>query len=212
MVLFIKNSNTDTDLSVRYTTGLENTKVFVGLGNPGKDYSDHRHNIGFKCLDDFADRHKATDGWQTKKTLKSSINLINLAGTKIILVKPQDFMNNSGPVVQSVLNFYKVPVADLCVVYDDVDVNFGSVKTKQAGGSGGHNGLESIISQLGASFSRIRVGIGPKQPVQIDLSDFVLKPFEAKEKPSLADIIRTASEVLIEASVGPLNSQSYRCI
>ena len=199
-------------MPVRYTTGLEQTRIVVGLGNPDSEYTRHRHNIGYRCLEEFLRSSDQEGRWSNKKALKCQVATLNLAGCRMILVKPQTFMNHSGEAVEAVLQFYKASVSALWVIHDDVDVDFGVIKTKLGGGSSGHNGLSSITKVVGRDFYRIRVGIGPKRPSNIDLSGFVLKNFSQKEQPNLPVILTEVGSILGEASAGDLARRTYQCL
>ena len=157
-------------------------KVICGLGNPGGEYVGTRHNAGFVFLDEWAEKNGFPD-WKEK-----SGALISEKGSgdeKVILVKPQNFMNKSGGPLAAILNFYKVDLADLVVVFDDVDLPLGEVRYRKEGGAGTHNGMKSVIAQLGGGdFPRLRLGVesrGESAPEQMDISDFVLSRFKKEE-------------------------------
>ncbi|GGS14642.1 MULTISPECIES: aminoacyl-tRNA hydrolase [Actinokineospora] len=172
--------------------------VVVGLGNPGPRYEGNRHNIGFLVLDELAARVGGRF-----KAHKSGADVLEgrLAGRRVVLAKPRSFMNVSGGPVSSVAKFYKVAVADLAVVHDELDLPFGTVRLKLGGGENGHNGLRSITKSLGTrEYTRVRFGIG-RPPGRMDPADFVLKDFSATERKDLAlEIDRCADAV--EALVG----------
>lgn len=212
MALFIKHTDTDTNLSMIYNTGLEQAKLIVGLGNPGKQYLNNRHNVGFRCLETFAEHHGQTDSWDNKNKFQGLVNVISEGDRRIILFQPQTFMNNSGQAVDSILKFYKLTCQDLTVIHDDIDVGFGIIKTKFGGGSSGHNGLASIMAIHGEDFSRIRVGIGPKKPLEIDLSSFVLKDFTSLETKGIPALVKEVNTIIIEASVGILGAETYHVL
>ncbi len=180
-----------------YTTGQSNTVLIVGLGNPGKQYENTRHNLGFACLDEFA-KGQAFPGWVAKKDLKSHEATNNMGGTRVILVKPQTFMNVSGEAVRAVQQFYKINNQNMLIVHDELDVPLGQIRIKRGGGSAGHNGLKSIIEAVGDDFMRLRVGIGPKSPEMIDSADFVLAKFTESERENLPAIIREACSIIGE--------------
>ncbi len=184
-----------------YTLGQNKTVLVVGLGNPGKEYDGTRHNIGFACLDAFA---KANDfgPWIDKKDLKCQQATATLAGTRVILIKPTTFMNLSGDAVQAVANFYKIAASNLVVVHDELDIPFGQIRLRIGGGSAGHNGLKSIISHLGEGFARVRIGIGPKEPEQMDSADFVLAKFNAGQSSHMSELTREVSAILSEYAYG----------
>ena len=180
------------------TLGLNKTVLIVGLGNIGDEYEGTRHNIGFAALDAFA---KANDfgAWTQKKDLKCHLTVQNLGDTRVILCKPTTFMNNSGEAVQAVSNFYKTHPNQTVVVHDELDINFGQIRTRVGGGAAGHNGIKSVIQHLGEDFGRIRVGIGPKKPEQIDSADFVLKKFSKEEQANMPALLRETSAIISEA-------------
>ncbi|QQR37476.1 aminoacyl-tRNA hydrolase [Devosia oryziradicis] len=132
-------------------------KLLVGLGNPGSQYEGNRHNIGFMALDAIARAHGIT---QFRSKHNGLLAEGTVGGEKVILLKPQTFMNNSGNSVQQVAQFYKIPPADIIVLYDELDLAAGKVRVKVGGGNGGHNGLRSIDPQIGLDYKRVRLGIG----------------------------------------------------
>ncbi len=152
--------------------------LLVGLGNPGKEYSNTRHNIGFMAIDRLVDRHNFSE---EKQKFKGLFSEGMIAGKKIYALKPQTFMNNSGISVSEIVRFYKIPLADVCVIYDELDLALCKVKMKQGGGSGGHNGIKSIDHHVGADYVRMRLGIdhpGGKKSV----SSYVLQKFKQDEQ------------------------------
>jgi len=159
-------------------------KIIVGLGNIGKEYENTRHNCGFMAVDAFAKELK-TDFEEDKK-FKAFMAKSEHNGEKILLVKPTTYMNLSGQAVSKVLNFYKEPLESLVVIYDDIDLPLGKIRVRQEGSAGTHNGMKSIIQELGSqNFTRIRIGTesrGGTAPKQQDLTSFVLSPFSSKEK------------------------------
>ena len=132
-------------------------KLLVGLGNPGGQYEGNRHNIGFMALDAIARAHGIT---QFRSKHGGLLAEGNIGGEKVILLKPQTFMNRSGDSVQQVAQFYKIAPADIIVLYDELDLAPGKVRVKVGGGNGGHNGLRSIDPQIGTGYKRVRLGIG----------------------------------------------------
>ncbi|MGV8831020.1 MAG: aminoacyl-tRNA hydrolase [Devosia sp.] len=132
-------------------------KLLVGLGNPGSQYQGNRHNIGFMALDAIARQHSIT-GFRSKHS--GSLAEGSIGGEKVILLKPQTFMNRSGDSVQQVAKFFKIEPADIIVLYDELDLAPGKVRVKIGGGNGGHNGLRSIDPQIGLNYKRVRLGIG----------------------------------------------------
>ncbi|MBI5357789.1 aminoacyl-tRNA hydrolase [Candidatus Saccharibacteria bacterium] len=179
------------------STGIEEKILIIGLGNPGKEYNGTRHNIGFEVLDGFAEKEEFP-GWMNKKDLKGQINMRSINGKKIILLKPSTFMNLSGEAVQLAQNFYKIDNSKTLVIHDELDVNFGFIRIRGKGKDAGHNGIKSVINQIGDEFARLRIGIGPKQPGQIDSSDFVLKKFTTEEQKHLSNLAKEAVNIINE--------------
>jgi len=173
-------------------------KLIVGLGNPGKEYEKTRHNVGFMVVDALG------SNWKLEKKLKSQVCEISIANQKALLVKPQTFMNNSGQAVQSIAAFYKVNPSEIVIIYDDVDLEFGKLRVRHDGGSGGHNGLKSLIQHVGDTFIRFRIGVGNeslKNPIPTD--KFVLAPFTQEEQRHIPDIVGQVTSELAEYLVSP---------
>jgi PTH1 family peptidyl-tRNA hydrolase len=190
------------------TVGMNKTLMFVGLGNPGSEYDGTRHNIGFAALDSFA---KANDfpAWQNKKDLKAQQTTMTLADTRIILVKPQTFMNLSGEAAQAVMAFYKIDPSKIIAVYDELDIDFGQIRMRQAGSAAGHNGVKSLIQHLGEDFGRVRVGIGPKMPEKIDSAKFVLQKFNKDQQEHMSELLIETNAILSELAYGsPLAAET----
>jgi len=168
-------------------------KVIVGLGNPGKKYDNTRHNIGFEALDYIADKEGISINTGKHKAL---IGTGYMGGEKVLLVKPQTFMNLSGESVAELLHYYKIdPEEELIIIYDDIALAPGKIRVRAKGSAGGHNGIKNIIAHLGTQqFARIRIGVGEK-PAGWDLADYVLGRFPAEEEPT----IRTALEQTVKA-------------
>ena len=167
-------------------------KVIVGLGNPGREYENTRHNIGFLVLDELAGRLGLSfrRSWRFPALIAKGM----VGNETVRLVKPQTFMNRSGYAVGPILRKEKGGPADLLVVYDDTALDRGQLRIRAQGSSGGHNGVESVIQALGCgSFGRIRVGIGGK-PDTLSLSDYVLGPFSPEERCGLEEVIRRAAD------------------
>lgn len=167
--------------------------VIVGLGNPGKNYRDTRHNVGFKTVDLLGKRNSIDINKIKFKSVYGE-GLIN--GERVILLKPQTYMNNSGIAVREISEYFKVPVEKLLVIVDDIDIDFASVKIKKKGSGGTHNGLRSIIYHLkDDNFPRIKIGIGKKYQEQ-DLADFVLSKFGKDEIRDMEESITNAAEAI----------------
>ena len=190
------------------TVGMNKSLLLVGLGNPGKEYEGTRHNIGFACLDAFA---KSNDfaPWIEKKDLKCQLSSAQLADTRVIIIKPTTFMNLSGEAVQAVCAFYRIHPDQITAIYDELDVDFGQIRLRIGGSAAGHNGVKSIIQHVGDGFGRIRVGIGPKAPPQIDSADFVLQKFNKDQQEHLKELLVEATAVLSETAYGsPLPNET----
>ena len=160
-------------------------KMIVGLGNPGPRYARNRHNVGFQCLDRLAEKHGlAFDERRANAVLARG----RIDAARVVLVKPMTFMNLVGPAVAAVARFYKIAPQDLLVVYDDLDLPQGRIRLRPEGGSGGHNGMKSIIQHLGTqAFPRLRVGIG-RPPGRMDPADYVLQDFSPEEEAVMSQV------------------------
>lgn len=155
-------------------------KVIVGLGNPGDDYKNSRHNLGFALMDRLAEHFSFN--WKFDKKFNAEIAEGIYENEKLSLIKPQTFMNLSGYSVQKFKEYYKLSNDAFLVAYDDYNLNLGQSKLKIGGADGGHNGISSIILQIGVDFPRFRLGIHPKCNVSLNLSDFVLGRFDLSEQ------------------------------
>ncbi|MFN2279831.1 MAG: aminoacyl-tRNA hydrolase, partial [Candidatus Promineifilaceae bacterium] len=151
--------------------------LIVGLGNPGKKHQKNRHNIGFMAVDRLAGQNEIPLG---KVQSKAVLGNGRIAGQQVILAKPQTYMNRSGDSVGPLVNYYRVPLENVLVIYDELDLPFGTLRLRQSGGSGGHNGMKSIINHLGQDFPRMRLGIG-RPPGRMEPADFVLRDFRGQE-------------------------------
>jgi PTH1 family peptidyl-tRNA hydrolase len=196
MALFQKKPVVGTNAPL-YTLGLQKTVLVVGLGNIGKKYDGTRHNIGFEIVDAFV-ANQNLGKWMEKKDLKSLVAQGTIGDTRVIVCKPTTLMNLSGNAVQAVAHFYKIQASAIVVVHDELDIDFGQIRTRQGGSDAGHNGIKSIIEQLGEGFGRVRVGIGQKTPEQMDSADFVLAKFTAKEQAQLKNLIQESTAILTE--------------
>ncbi len=164
--------------------------VVVGLGNPGKNYFHTRHNVGFDTMDLLAYRNNIVIN---KLKFKSIYGEGTIGGEKVLLIKPQTYMNNSGMAVLGLYNFYKIPLENIIVVVDDVDIEFGHIRIRKKGSAGSHNGLKSIIYHLQSeNFPRVKIGIGNKREGQ-DLADFVLSRFNKDERADIDFAIEKAA-------------------
>ncbi|HET9098145.1 MAG TPA: aminoacyl-tRNA hydrolase [Candidatus Saccharimonadales bacterium] len=190
------------DPQMFYTLGLNKTILLVGLGNPGNEYQNTRHNIGFMCLDDFVSKNDQMSDWINKKDLKCTLSSGTVGDARVIAIKPTTFMNLSGEAVQSASNFYKIHPDNLLVIQDELDVDFGHIRIRNGGGSAGHNGIKSIVNVIGEDFTRIRIGIGPKHPPQIKSEDFVLQKFTGAEMDQLPNLLRESGAIISEYVYG----------
>ena len=169
-------------------------KLIVGLGNPGKEYEKTRHNIGFMVLDKVADKLKVYD---FKEKFNGLLGEANYKGEKVLLLKPQTYMNLSGNSIVQVINFYKLNVEeDLIVVYDDMSLPLGKLRIREKGSAGGHNGIKSIISHLGDKFLRIKFGIGQSQDKN-KVVDFVIGRFSREEEEEISKVLVHTSEIIM---------------
>ena len=169
-------------------------KIIIGLGNPGPEYSNTRHNIGFKAVDKLACKWNASG---PNKKGKGEIYDASVAGEKVILVKPLTFMNRSGSCVGPLIEFYKLDPASVIVIHDDLDLPFTTLRVKKGGGTGGHNGLKSLNSFFGTEkrgYCRIRIGIGRPENDRIPPATWVLQQFSTAETKQIASILETVSE------------------
>lgn len=159
-------------------TSPESWMLIVGLGNPGKEHEGNRHNVGFHCLDLLAHKHGLSFG---KKQGKADLAIGRVGRQRVILVKPQTYVNLSGQAVGSIARFYKAEIENMLVIYDDLDLSQGATRLRPNGGSGGHNGIKSVIKHLNTQdFARLRVGIG-RPPGKMQPKDYVLQDFSDQE-------------------------------
>jgi len=150
--------------------------LVAGLGNPGRSYASTRHNLGWIVIDAFAQKQGLT--WKTQPQFEAEIARWDRPGRDpCYLAKPLTFMNESGRAVAGIARFFKIPVSAVIAIYDDLNIDLGLVKISITGSAGGHNGVASLLEQIGDGFIRYRLGIGPKDPPQMDMKDFVLGKF-----------------------------------
>jgi PTH1 family peptidyl-tRNA hydrolase len=195
--------------------GMEDLKLIAGLGNPGPKYAGNRHNIGFQCVDLLAQKHGLTFD-ASKGRAKIAMGTVHLsriddqvvgegdmvsrvgptqADYRVLLAKPQTFMNDSGRSIGALARFYKIDPADVLVIFDDLDLPLGTLRLRPSGGSGGHRGMKSIIQVLGESqFPRLRVGID-RPPGRMDPADYVLQDFSDAQ----ADVVTQVRELAVAA-------------
>ncbi len=181
--------------------------LIVGLGNPGREYRDNRHNIGFMLLDRLAVK---LDVRFTRLQSQALVAPGMYEQRKVILAKPQTFMNLSGRAVQGLVRFYKLPLEALLVAYDDLDLPAGVIRLRPDGGSAGHRGMESIIEHLGTDrFPRLRLGIG-RPPGRMEARDYVLQDFSAEETPLVSAMLNRAVEATLTWIVAGLEMAMNR--
>lgn len=162
-------------------------KMIIGLGNPGKEYANTKHNVGFMVIDAIA-KELNTD--VEKKQCQALTGQANWDGEKILLVKPTTFMNLSGQAAGELLNYYKDRIDDILVIHDDLDLPPGQLRFKQGGGAGGHNGIKSLIAHLNSNdFDRLKIGIGRGRG---ETKDYVLTPFHGQDKKDIEEAVETA--------------------
>lgn len=179
-------------------------KIIIGLGNIGEKYENTRHNIGFMALDRLSQEYdqSSEQKWKETPKLKGVLKEININGEKVLLVKPTTYMNLSGECVKKVLDYYKVALENLIVIFDDIDLPFGEVRFREKGSAGTHNGVKSLIKELGTdNFKRIKIGIENRTPVlkiNFDLSNYVLSKFDKKEQKALDEAFKDVVNKIID--------------
>ena len=179
------------------------TFLLIGLGNPGREYKDTRHNFGFMLIDRIAVRLNARG---MKVQSKAIITDAMYEDHKLILAKPQTYMNLSGQSVQGLVHFYKIPLTNLMVLSDDLDIPFGTIRIRAAGGPGGQRGLSSVIESLGTKdFPRLRLGIG-RPPGRMDPANFILQNFSRDEMKSISEILDAGADAVLEFVNNGLNA------
>jgi len=180
--------------------------LVVGLGNPGAEYKNTRHNIGHMVVDELAREHSLT--WSSHKARAdvAAFKLgVGIDAPGIVLAKSHSYMNESGGPIKSLCNFYKVEVENLIVIHDELDIPFNTIRIKRGGGDNGHNGLKSTTSALGAEYFRIRMGIG--RPIgQQDPADFVLKGFASAEKSDLPLFVSKGADAVVDLIMNGLQA------
>ena len=154
--------------------------VIVGLGNPGLRYRSTRHNIGFRVIEEFGKRHSVR--WRRNKDFEARKAELVMDSSRIFLFKPMTYMNDSGRSLGAIIRYFGYRVDSVVVVYDDVNIELGDAKISVSGSAGGHNGIENILAHIGDGFLRFRIGIGPKEPKEMAIKDFVLGKFTRNEQ------------------------------
>lgn len=187
-------------------------RLVVGLGNPGDGYAATRHNLGFQVASRLAKRARAEFA---TKAADSRIAEATVGARKVAIARPQTYMNDSGRAVGKLLDRYRLSPEDVLVVYDDVDLPLGRVRVRARGGPGTHNGMRSVVGEIGEAFARVRCGVGPADPargIDVELADYVLQPFAADERDAAEAMIARAAEAIevalrdgIEAAMARFN-------
>ena len=189
--------------------------LIAGLGNPGRQYEKTRHNMGFDTIDELIERHRIPQGGIAHKAMYGKGMI---AGEKVLAVKPLTYMNLSGEAIREYVNYYKMdPETELIVIYDDIDLEPGQIRIRKKGSAGGHNGIKSIIAQIGTqNFYRIKVGVGAK-PKGWDLADYVLGRFSSEERELVDKAICDAADAVemilkdgIEAAMNHYNGAAKK--
>tara|TARA_Y100001935_G_C17231462_1_gene470645 strand:- start:329 stop:892 length:564 start_codon:yes stop_codon:yes gene_type:complete len=179
--------------------------LFVGLGNPTPDSENNRHNVGFKIIDAINKKFSLS---KQKPKFKGLLTTGLINNKKVYAIKPLTFMNNSGICIRELIEYFKIDVGDIVVFHDDLDVEFGKIKTKFGGSSAGHNGIESIDKFIGKDYSRVRIGIG-KPKGKIDTADYVLQNFDEEEIigiDSVSKNIIDSIQILVEKNLDLFSS------
>jgi PTH1 family peptidyl-tRNA hydrolase len=185
--------------------------LVAGLGNPGREYELTRHNLGWVALEALAKKHGLV--WKHAPQFEAEIARWDSGGRTLWLVKPLTYMNGSGAAVGAVARFYKIEPADIVAVYDDLTIDLGLIKVTVSGSAGGHNGVSSLLEHLGDGFARYRLGIGPKQPPQMDMADFVLGKFTPEQQILVTqklDQYVSGLELLLSRGIEPAMNQLNR--
>lgn len=186
--------------------------LVIGLGNPGRDYDQTRHNLGWEVLDALARKNRLA--WKRAPQFDAQVARWDAGGAQPRwLVKPLTFMNESGRAAGAIARYYKLAVTEVVAVYDDLTIDLGLVKVTVGGSAGGHNGVASLIEHLGGEFARYRLGIGPKQPPQVELSDYVLGKFTPEQHSLVTqklDYYVQGLELLLSRGLEPAMNQLNR--
>jgi PTH1 family peptidyl-tRNA hydrolase len=180
----------------------DNTFLIVGLGNPGREYKDNRHNVGFMLIDRLSVRLNAR---LSRVQAKALVGSVNYEGDKLILAKPQTYMNLSGQSIQGLARFYKLPLENMIVAHDDLDLPFGTIRIRPGGGPGGQKGIASAIERLGTKdFRRLRIGIG-RPPGRMDPAAYVLQDFSQGDLTLLSEILDHSADAVLTFITEGLN-------
>jgi len=176
--------------------------IIVGLGNPGIDYERTRHNAGFMAMSVIEEK---TGAQVNNYKFKAKTAVTQIGGKQCLLMKPETFMNLSGEAVSQAMNFYKIPIENVLVIFDDISLEPGNMRIRRKGSAGGHNGLKSIIECCGSEdFPRIKIGVGKKPHPDYDLADWVLGKFSEEDKKKLAEVfanVLPATELIVQGKI-----------
>ena len=185
------------------------THIVVGLGNPGAEYLHTRHNAGFLAIDYICNKYNAR---VNKSAHKALVGEATIGGKRVLLVKPQTYMNLSGESIKSALDFYKIKPENLIVIYDDISLDVGRLRVRRDGSAGGHNGIKSIIANIGTQiFPRIKVGVGQKPHPDYDLASWVLSEFKNDELKALEGTFPTVCEGLEKILTASIDDAMQVC-
>lgn len=187
---------------------LTHMKLVFALGNAERRYADTRHNIGFACLDSYAEQHGTT--WQRKEKFKADIAELTVNHEKIIIAKPTTYYNLVGDSARAIMDFYKLEPADILILHDDLALPFGTIRTRLGGSGGGNNGIKSLNATLGENTVRIRIGINNDLAEHIDAADFVLARFTPAEQESLPSICQKSTNLIDNFIAGSLDLTTHR--
>lgn len=181
--------------------------LIIGLGNPEEEYANTRHNMGFDAINEIARRNQIS---LTKKKFQAIYEVAIIEGKKVILLKPQTYMNLSGDSIREVMQFYHIKPEEILVIYDDIDIEKGIIKIRKKGGPGGHNGMKSVIENIGTTdFPRIRIGIGQPE-YKGDMINYVIGPVPEDEKRILAQGVQKAADAIEEFLKNGIDSTMNR--
>ncbi len=200
------------DPTMYYSVGQNKSVLIVGLGNPGNEYKLTRHNAGYICIDSFVSKSDEMSDWISTKDLKAIISTGRMGDKQVIAIKPTTFMNLSGEAVQAVSRFYNIVPADIVVMHDEIDIDFGQIRLRKEGSSAGHNGIKSVSQHIGEEYGRIRIGVGPKHPAKIKSEAFVLQKFSETEQEQLPNMEREVISIISEYTYGgglPIDTRTY---
>ena len=188
--------------------------VIAGLGNPGSRYEGTRHNIGFEFLDYCVSRHGGT--WKLERRFEAQVATFVYEGRRILCAKPTTYMNSSGRALGALLRYRRVDSNSLIVAYDDLNLDVGRLKLSAQGSAGGHNGIVSIIEEVGFDFARFRLGIGQKPNKDMDLADYVLAPFSSNEtslfKEQFPNYLEALNIILADGVTSAMNTINQRTV